>query len=65
MATEHSHQTHLIKSRELIAIADRLNEEYAALQELSRVLRRDSMQLSEDSRILRRQSTRLLWNENP
>jgi len=58
-------QTHLNKSRELIALTDRLAQEYAELQELSRVLRKESRQLSEDSNVLRRASTDLLWAKNP
>ena len=63
MPNEPSHQTHLNKSRELIALTDRLTQEYAELQQLSRVLRKESRQLSEDSYILRRVGTALLWDE--
>lgn len=64
MPTEPVHQTHLNKSRELIAIADRLTREYAELREQSQVLRQESRQLSADSDVLRRVSTRLLWDGN-
>ena len=63
MSTEHSHHTDLNKSRELIALADRLTQEYAELRELFLVLRQESRQLSEDSNVLRRTSTRLLWGK--
>jgi len=65
MSSEHSHQTHLNRSRELIALTDRLTQEYAELQELSRVLRNESRQLREDSYVLRRVGTDLLWVKNP
>lgn len=64
MPNESSHQTHLNKSRELIALTERLRQEYSELEELSRVLRKESRQLSEDSHVLRRISTALLWDEN-
>lgn len=56
-------QLPLAKSRELIAMTDRLTQEYAELRELSRVLRKESRQLSEDSNVLRRISTGLIWGE--
>jgi len=65
MPNEPSPQIHLNKSRELIAVTDRLAEEYAELKELSRVLRRDSTQLRDDSYVLRRASTALLGAKNP
>ena len=65
MPSEPSDQTHLNKSRELIALTDRLTQEYAELQELSRVLRKESTQLRDDSYVLRRISTDLLWVKNP
>ena len=65
MSSEPSDQIHMNKSRELIAMADRLTQEYADLRELSRVLRKESRQLSEDSNVLRRMSTALLWRESP
>ena len=65
MANEPSHQTHVNKSRELIALTDRLAQEYAELQELSRVLRIESTRLREDSQVLRRARTNLLWAKNP
>jgi hypothetical protein len=64
MSAETSHQIHLIKSRELIVIADRLTQEYAELSEVSRVLRNESRQLSDDSYVLRRIGNRLLWDES-
>ena len=65
MSAETSQQIHLIKSRELIAMADRLTQEYAELRELSRVLRSESRQLSDDSYVLRRIGTNLMWDESP
>ena len=64
MSAEATNQIHLIKSRELIAMADRLTQEYAELRELSCVLRNESRQLSDDSYVLRRIGTRLLWDES-
>ena len=58
-------QTQLTKSRELIAMADRLTQEYAELREMSHVLRKESRQLSEDSYVLRRIGTRLIWDDTP
>ena len=60
-----SSQTQLTKSRELIAMADRLTREYAELRETSHVLRKESRQLSEDSYVLRRIGIRLIWEESP
>ena len=64
MPSEPPYQTHLNKSRELIELANRLNQEYAELRQLSLVLRKESRQLSEDSDLLRRFSTGLLWGKN-
>ena len=64
MPIESSHQTDLNKSRELIAMADRLTREYAELREQSHLLRMESRQLSEDSYVLRRIGTGLMWGES-
>ena len=63
MPIDHSHHIDLNKSRELIALAERLTPEYAELRAASLVLRKESRQLREDSNVLRRASTRLLWRE--
>ena len=61
MSSKPTYQPHLNKSRELIAQANRLNQEYAELRELSLVLRKESRQLSDDPDLLRRFSISLLW----
>ena len=60
MPSQSSHQTHLNKTRDLIALTERLTQEYAELKELSRVLRTESRQLCEDSRVLRRMSAEVI-----
>ena len=60
---ETSYQTNLKdRSRELIELTSRLNQEYAQLLETSLVLRKESRVLSEDSEHLRRAGINLLWD---
>ena len=65
MSADPAHQTQLTKSRELIATANRLTQEYAELRELSHALRKESRELSEDSSVLRRIGIRLIWDDSP
>jgi hypothetical protein len=64
MSAKSAYQTDLTKSRELIAVAERLTQEYAELRELSRDLRNESRQLSDDSYVLRRIGTALMCRES-
>ena len=60
---ETSYQTNLKdRSRELMELTSRLNQEYAQLLETSLVLRKESRVLSEDSEHLRRAGIKLLWD---
>lgn len=60
---EASYQTNLKdRSRELMELTIRLNQEYAQLIETSLVLRKESRILSEDSDHLRRAGIKLLWD---